>query len=261
MKFFSVLACSVFLFSIGLSNASRGSNAYLCPMLVFAAGDGNLEYVKHLVEKGAAVNCKHENERPIDSAIKNKHVKIVEYLLEKGAEVDNTELLCWASEHGHLEIVRILIEKRRTDVNKADKLGRTQLFLAYYKNEYCHPNYSIVMLLIEFGANYTELINPKNNFKLHLIELAVCYGDVDLVQFLVDVKQVNVNGLYNGQTLLHISAESPYRSYDSSELHEKVVRFLLSRNANTKIEDINGKTALDVANEKKHHAVAEPYQN
>ena len=46
-------------------------------------------------------------------ASQNGHIKLVKYLVEKGADFryDNNYAIRWASENGHLEVVKYLVEK------------------------------------------------------------------------------------------------------------------------------------------------------
>ena len=76
--------------------------------LIIASSKGELEQVQVLVAQGANINggC-------LQSAAKYGHFKVVEYLVEHGADIniDNSEPLRWASTYGKLIIVRYLVSK------------------------------------------------------------------------------------------------------------------------------------------------------
>jgi len=75
--------------------------------LKFASFKGRLEVVKYLVENGADV---HIYDYALRYASIKGHFEIVRYLVENGADihVNNDEALKWASKYGHLEIVEYL---------------------------------------------------------------------------------------------------------------------------------------------------------
>ena len=96
----------------------------------------NLELVKFLVEKGAAINSKGQYDfTPLMSAIvEQQDLEIVKFLVEKGADVNarsssNETALQIAGLVGELEIVKVLVEKG-ADVNAEDADGKTARMIA-----------------------------------------------------------------------------------------------------------------------------------
>ena len=87
------------------------------------------------------------------------HLEIVKLLLEKGAEVDpkvensGMKPLASACGAGHFEIAKLLIEKG-ADAKEADKDGTNYLTLAT-----CGPSRALVELLLERGAD----VNPQRH--------------------------------------------------------------------------------------------------
>ena len=66
------------------------------------------------------------------------HLEVVKLLIEKGIYINQTDsngwnALHWASEKGHKEIVQILIEKG-IDINQTNKDGQNALHLASERN-------------------------------------------------------------------------------------------------------------------------------
>ena len=55
--------------------------------MIDAVREGKLERVKHLVEQGACVHSR--NNFGLRWAIHNKHVDVMKYLVEQGADVDD----------------------------------------------------------------------------------------------------------------------------------------------------------------------------
>lgn len=234
------------MFSTELTKGVGALKSDLSPYLLKAAQKGNLNFVKTIVHNGANVNCEDDDgQRPIFFAADKNYAEIVLFLLKCGAEINYDNLLGWACENGHVEITKYLLEEKHANPNGPSVNGKTPLFLAYYKHEFFKYNHEIVKLLIKNGANCTITI-AKTGLKFHLIEFATSYGDLELVKYLIDNKKLNIDArYYGGKTLLHIAAESLYSVDDL----EKVVKFLLSRNADTEINDSKRKTPYDISKE------------
>ena len=59
---------------------------------MLASRDGRLELVTYLVENGADLNARNENnETALNSASLNEHLEVVKYLIEKGADDVNAK--------------------------------------------------------------------------------------------------------------------------------------------------------------------------
>src|SRR6266705_210455 len=93
--------------------------------------------------------------------------------------------LHWASQEGHLEIVRCLIESC-ADVNAADNLGFTPLVIAAG-----HGHGSVVRELLRAGADANKRVRSNaNGTALHL---ACSWGRVRVVKILVESSDVEIN--------------------------------------------------------------------
>lgn len=163
------------------------------------------------------------------------------------------ELLCWATEKSQVKIVKYLLEEKGANANALCKNGVPPLFIGYYNNNIFDSNLDIVRLLFEHGANQV-LYRPDFGISIHLIQFAVCYGDIKLVKFLINEKQICVNALYHdGSTLLHIAAQSAYEKNDGN--YDEIIKFLLEKKADTKIKDVNNQIPLDIAIERGHKQI------
>ena len=79
--------------------------------LIEACSKGNLDEVRALVEQG--VDIHYWNDIAFRWASENGHLEIVKYLYDVGGvdiHVHNDLAFQWASQHGHLEVVKYLYE-------------------------------------------------------------------------------------------------------------------------------------------------------
>jgi len=127
---------------------------------------GDAEIAKLLIEKGADVNAKDQDDKtPLHSASENGHLKVVDLLIKEGADVnvENKVLgetpLNFAVNKGHLDIAKLLIENK-ADVNVKNKIwGETPLCMALESRQL-----DVAKLLISNGASLSmrEVINCLN---------------------------------------------------------------------------------------------------
>ncbi len=95
----------------------------------------DMSKVQDLIERGADVNAKSDNEwTPLHWASSWVHIEIVELLLKAGADVnakrnDGWTPLHWASANDSIELAKLLIEKG-ADLEAKDVEGRTPLHWA-----------------------------------------------------------------------------------------------------------------------------------
>jgi ankyrin repeat protein len=115
-------------------------NRYGETALTIAAFNGNIRYVRRLVEAGAEVN--HYGWPPLVYAALNGHTDIVDYLLKSGARVDaqaenGATALYTAARSGHLETLKKLLDNRanpeianqykETPLDIARKMGHKEI--------------------------------------------------------------------------------------------------------------------------------------
>lgn len=151
------------------------------PVLVRAAGQGDIGTVRELLEKGADVNTRDPESgwTPLMSTAFSGNIDIVELLIKKGAHVNAQDKFSWtplmiASRSGHADIARVLLDAG-ADVNAKTNTGYTSL-MAASKQGYA----DIVKLLLAKGAD----VHARDQFGWRSITLAERNGHEDIVKML-----------------------------------------------------------------------------
>lgn len=117
------------------------------------------------------------------------------------------------------------------DLSETNETGESVLACALREN--C--DIDLLMLLIESGADIFAIDNEG----VSVFDMAVTYGNVDIVNYLIDNGQdVNATSRKSGFTALMAAA-----SYGRVE----VVKVLLKNGADVKQKDLKGFTAIDFA--------------
>ncbi len=185
-----------------------------------AAEQGQLEILKSCLEKGVDINTTNRQGRTaIVNASLNKHYECVSFLINAGADINKQDQTCFnpfllsclnddltllrivlpakpnldlltrfggvgitpASEKGHVEIVRELLEKTDINVNHTNFVGWTPLLEAIVLNDGGEKQQQIVKLLLDHGANphMTDKYGKKP------LELAREKGYNEIVELLI----------------------------------------------------------------------------
>jgi len=189
-------------------------------VLMIAAERSSFETVKLLVEKGANVNAVNTyiretsyikngdfddkrfnfgynagtayenigmNRTVLMYALNNKDLKVVKFLLDKGADITvrdmyGEDILFYAVAKNNPRITELLID-RGANVNVKDNKGRTPLMYAIMqKRTQDYYNYGIITFLIEKGANVNETDNDGNT----ALTYAKKYSAHDVIKILSD---------------------------------------------------------------------------
>ncbi|ETT01047.1 MULTISPECIES: ankyrin repeat domain-containing protein [Providencia] len=157
-----------------------------------AAEQGQLAILKNCLEKGVDINSTNRQGRTaIVNASLNQHYECVDFLIHAGADINKQDQTCFnpfllsclnndltllrlvlpakpnldlltrfggvgitpASEKGHVEIVRELLENTDINVNHTNFVGWTPLLEAIVLNDGGVKQQQIVKMLLDHGAN------------------------------------------------------------------------------------------------------------
>jgi ankyrin repeat protein len=188
---------------------------------------GSLDIARVLIDAGADVNLKStDGYTPLFLAVQEKHKPVIEYLLSKGARVDEKNgpdgvtALMNACFDESLDMLMMLVDAG-ADVNLKSNEGYTPLYNAVQAKE----TYNIEYLLSK-GARIDEKCGPHG---LTALFKACTDGALYVAKNLVDAgADVNLKTT-QGFTPLFVAVQ---------EKHKPVVEYLLSKGAN--IDEKNG---------------------
>ncbi len=251
--------------------------------LLINARDGNLDKVKDLIAQGA--NLETKDNTALHNACSNGHLKIVEYLIDKGASLkaknkDGKTPLELAVQKGYTDIVqtieqiqsdlneKLLSAVKNGDLNKVEDLisqgtslevkdsnGNTLLHYASQKD-----HLEVVEYLIKKGAS----LKAKNKDGETPLELAVQKNYIGIIEFLkktqLDLDEellatVKGNDLNKVKALVSQGASLEAKdNSDNTPLHNacnnghvKVVEYLIKEGASLKAKNKDGEAPLHVA--------------
>lgn len=117
-----------------------------------ASAHGHLETVEFLLERGANVDCSEGGRSSLYYSCAGNHLDIARCLCENGADVnfrfqyDGTTALFCACEQNHVEVAEFLLS-RGADVEQGDLVGAFPLWVACKNN-----NVHVATLLLDHGA-------------------------------------------------------------------------------------------------------------
>ncbi len=215
-----------------------------------AAAKGEIEKVQDLLTQGAnpsSFSGWKGRTALIEAAIKG-HSQVVGFLIENGARVDfkgNTHKtpLVFASLNGHAATVELLIENGAY-ANATDDLGDTALHFACWKGYL-----EVVKILLKHNAD----LNIQSSSGQTPLMLAVIHNHPEIVKILLkNNANVNLKTKLGWQTaLMQASAKG----------NIDVVTLLLQKGADVNEIDINGKSAIQIANESGFSEIAQILNN
>ncbi len=224
---------------------------HMTPLKTAAAG-GHLDMVKLLVGKGAEVYSNPMASYPaIMDAAWNKHQEVVDYFLQEIPDkaVGTNGLgvtINLAARQGWFHIVKAHIARDPLAVHQRGWIGDTPMHWA------CHNGYAdIVTLLLDHGADIeADEINWIGGKPLHWASEHAPETTRILLDRGADVNSINLKqgSPCLGRTpLIHNASQRD----DCSEITE----MLLQAGADIDHREANGKTALDMAREKKNDKI------
>jgi len=224
-KLFPVLA-GIILFTWSILALQTSSDT-----IFEAAEQGDLAKVQALVEKNPELVQAKDKEQgtPLHSAAASGHIKIVEYLLSKGADVNarnavNQNPLLYAAYHGHAEIVNLLLEKG-AEFKEQDMYGRNVL---HYPAREGHNR--VVEILVKKGLD----INQEDRGGVTPLRFALDRGHTGIIDTFITLKALDVVS-DSGRHSLHVAAANG---------HEGIVDLLIARGADIDTKDDTSATLL-----------------
>ena len=199
---------------------------------ISASRENNLVALEQLLQRPRNPNeANNDGKTPLFYAAEQRHIQLVELLLEAGAKTDEPEFargwtpLLTAAQNSRLDIVQFLVEVGAAK-NHTDNDGATPLLLAAWNG-----HLDIVRFLVETGAAKDQ---AANNGATPLL-VAAGNGHLDIVRFLVEVGAAKDQAANNGATPLMFAA----RNGDLD-----MVRFLVEVGAAKDHTENNGATPL-----------------
>lgn len=147
------------------------THCILNSLLLRVSAKGDIKIVKYLIEKGANVNASDEfGWTPLTHAASGGHTETAKLLIKEGADVNKANNsgqtpLHAAASGNHTETAKLLIEAW-ADINYADNKGWTPLHVAEYKKAY-----AMKQLLIEKGADEARETNKGRKYYSYGLDL------------------------------------------------------------------------------------------
>jgi len=219
--------------------------------LPMAAARGDLDAVKAFIAKGVNINTREKNydqDTALTFASNLGHTEIVKYLIEKGADINLADAkgrtpLWYASGVDNIENIKLLLAAG-ADVNKSPKNGETAIIRAA-----CNGQTETIKLLLAKKAN----INDKTDENITPLMCAAMYDKAETINFLV-ANKANINQREEwGYTALMLAAKQGKAN---------AVKALIEAGADLNIQDhdrgyegCKGYTALMYAVEKEHNDI------
>jgi len=212
--------------------------------LYYAAGNGDLQTVRWLVERNADVNSKSQfGPTAFLRAAQMGHLHIVKWLVEEAnVEVDSFSAMGWTALHyaatyiGHLNVIRWLVEERKVNVNANHRDGVRALHRAM------EPE--IIKYLVQNGAD----VNAQTDAGWTALHYAALRNDLDIMQWMIEERNAEVNTRdLDGTTALLLAAR---------ENHFDMVKYLLQKGADPIAPTSDGRTLLHYAAKFGHVEIA-----
>ncbi|WP_353283954.1 ankyrin repeat domain-containing protein [Wolbachia endosymbiont (group A) of Lypha dubia] len=233
--------------------------------IFLATQSGKWSIVKLLLDRGDNIDAQDEKGQTLlHFAASGNNLDMVQFLLDRGANIEIQDKLAWipilyAVQSGKWNVVKLLISNGAKFNNEITIQG-TPLHFAVQEG-----NLDMVRFLLDEGAD-TESQDKDNKKPLHL---AVEADRLNIVELLLD-RGASVNAKdENNKTPLDLATKEDVKellkraqldqglliSAQDGNL-DKVVEYFIGKRVSLKVKDRDGKTPLDLAEQKGHTDIA-----
>lgn len=200
-----------------------------------ATRKGELQKVKKYLEEGCDVNSTDKYGWTLmHHAAHCGNMKLIEFLMDKGANVHAQENMCGkkpvhiAAKVGHLGAISFFL-KNGASINECDKNNWTPLHYAAWKGDM-----NVVLFLTQNGA---LMLAKEASADKKPIHVAAEYGHTYVVQFLLDDANIEDSDKY-GRSLL---------CYATLSGHLQTTKFLIDNGADIYTKTLRRQTLLHAA--------------
>ncbi|XP_067668335.1 ankyrin repeat domain-containing protein 50-like [Haliotis asinina] len=199
-----------------------------------ASKSGDLSKVKLVLQHGLAViNCQEWIGRtPVMWAAAGRHIKVVEFLVSKGANLTLVDrfginILHSACLGGDVKVVKYVLSKNTLDINGRVRCGRTAVMLAADNG-----HRDVLELLVGRGANVALTDENGDNF----LHCACREGHAEVVKYILLQDLVDINSLgHEKKSPVLIAGEQG---------HTEVVELLVKHGADLSLREKSGSNTL-----------------
>lgn len=167
---------------------------------------GNVDVIKKMEFLGMTIPIQYdEYNTPLILAVKNGHIDIIDYLLEKKVDIHwkdymNRDALYYACSNGNIDAVLRLL-------NINEKIGDSRCIFCCLKNT--PHSLDILKLLVIYGAN----LNIVTRSGANLLMLAIKNGRTDISKYLISLGvDTNFTDNYDNNALFYA------RKYENHEI-------------------------------------------
>ncbi|KAJ9597346.1 hypothetical protein L9F63_011786 [Diploptera punctata] len=242
-------------------------------VMMTALKEGYVNLVKFILKCGMSVRHELPGWRTmLHAAVEYGHLELVQLLVDKGADVNNTSNvynatpLMLAAEHGYMKGAKLLVE-HGASVNVRESRGLTALFFAAQNQNYEMVNFlspltscdatDINSVICAAGCGDMEAalilvqnqcINSQDKWGNTALFLAACLGKHEVVEFLLEA----------GADVNYFNKDKRTPLLQAADLgHVMVVESLVEHGASVNTRNSFGDTALLLACQNGQHEIVE----
>ncbi len=216
---------------------------YSSPSIGHAVSRNDISSTINLIEQKVNINeTDAHGKTPLHIAAWHGNVEIGKLLIKNGAKIEAKNSIQETPLHvaawkGNIDFVKLLVENN-ADIYSENNINQTPCELAIDENHIDVVNY---FLQNGFKIN-TEMSNYEN-----MLLFSAAKGKLDVVKLLENKISINYKDMF-GRTALH---------YATINNQVNIVKYLLDKNVNRRIKDVQNKTPLDIAKTKGYVKIIE----